>query len=335
MTPVFLALRTSPLVFVAMVGLLVRARVAGEPWAFLDTALVTYLMLALFADLATALGLRSHGWLLKWRAAWWGLGFEVYPRSTVELTQAMRGVGLASLSVPLVVSVLSGVWFATGQANWFSHSAAVWLTSTFMTVTALLPSLPRAASAGSVGDRLRRPRWARANWVWAAVVGGLDSGATLSELVLRAQLEPLLPQPAHPVEPVTLLFQTLCCERGEFELARPLLPLWLAQRDSLPAWLAVDGLKHAGAVWALVDGELAKASECLEHLVRLQLVPWYAELLNACIAHARQDPTEKARALNAWREAVSTHPRRALLLGANRWVLRRLEAETASPLGSP
>ncbi len=320
----FFALRTSPLVLVAMISLLVRGRWLGLPWSLSDTVLTTSLLEAMTGDAATLLALRSDGWGGKWRVQWSSLALEVFPGRLEALVVRMRRLGVAQVAVPLVASILSSIWFLTGNRAWWSHSSMVMLTSLFVLLTTLLPALPRIAAAGSALDRLRAPRWAHANWVWAGALRALDSGATLKDLVGKPELQALLPPSNQPLEPISLLFQTLCCERGDFEDARPLVERWPTSSSTLPAWLAVDGLKQAAAYWALIVGDQTRATELLEHVKRMQLVPWYSELVTACLAHLKGDLAARAEALSVWHAAVDTHPRRQLLLSANRWILEKL-----------
>lgn len=308
-----------------MLCLLARGRWLGLPWNLSDTVLTTYLLESMLGDAMTLLTLRRDAWSGRWRITWASLALEVFPSTLSELRARMRRLGVTQLSISLVVGGLSTIWFLSGTRLWWSHAGMVMLTSLFVLVTSLLPALPRIAAAGSAIDRLLAPRWAEANWIWAGVLRGLDQGLPLSSLVSTEQLLPLLPPKERPLEPVSLLFQTLCCEQGDFVQARPLVERWQSAHAELPAWLTVDGLKQAAAVYALVDGDLARATQCLDEVKRLQLVPWYAELVVACVAHARGNAGERDHALRVWSTAVEAHPRRGLLLGANRWILSRLE----------
>ena len=307
-----------------MLSLLARGRWLGLPWNLSDTVLTTSLLESMLGDATTLLALRRDAWSGRWRITWASLALEIFPSTLTELKARMRRLGITQLSISLVVSSLSTIWFLAGSRQWWSHAAMVMLASLFVLLTTLLPAVPRIAAAGSALDRLLAPRWAEANWVWAGVLRGLDGGAPLTALVSTERLRPLLPPHERPLEPVSLLFQTLCCEQGHFAQARPHLERWQKAPAELPVWLTVDGLKQAAAVYALVDGDLARATECLEEVKRLQLVPWYAELVVACLAHARGSASERDQALQVWKDAVDAHPRRNLLLGANRWILARL-----------
>ena len=304
-----------------MAALLVRGRWLALPWNLSDTVLTTYLLVSLVGDVTTLFSLRRDAWSGRWRVSWSSLALEVFPASLDNLATRMRRLGMTQAGVPLLATGLSGMWLFTGAPRLWSHSAMVFLTSLFLLLTTLLPALPRIAAAGSTLDRLRAPRWARANWLWAGALRALDGGAVLRELVVKAQLTQLLPPAGASLDSMSLLFQTYCCEVGDFEAARPLVVRWVPEHAGLPAWLSVDGIKHAGAFHALIDGDFNRANECLALVERLQLVPWYSQLLVACLAHAQGDPSRRAAAMSQWRAAVETHPRKGLLLGANRWVL--------------
>ena len=327
----FFALRTSPLVLAAMLVLLLRGRWLGLPWNLSDTVLTAYLLEALVGDVTTLLALRREGWGGRWRVSLASLALELFPSGVSGLVPRMRRLAETQLSVPLVASGLTTLWFLAGQRQWWSHSGMAAGTSLFVLVTTLLPAIPRIAAAGSACDRLFAPRWAQANWLWAATVRALDSGAVLRELVTTESLTGLLPGSGRPLEPISLLFQTLCCELGDFEAVRPMLKRWQNERAVLPVWLAVDGLKQSAAVFALVDGDLTQATACLEQVTTLQLVPWYASLVCACLAHATGDAATRDAELRTWHAAVEANPRRALLLSANRWILTRLEPAGPTP----
>lgn len=307
-----------------MLALLLRGRWLGLPWNLSDTVLTTYLLEALLGDITTLLALRREAWSGRWRVSVASLALEVFPSGLHQLVAKMRGLAETQLAVPLTATVISSFWFIAGTRHAWSHSAMIAATSLFVLVTTLLPAMPRIAAAGSAFDRLFAPRWARANWVWAATVRALDGGAVLRELLRPEALTSLLPAENRPLEPVSLLFQTLYCELGDFEPVRPLLTRWQTEAATLPAWLAVDGLKQSAAVYALVDGDLARATACLDAVKRLQLVPWYSELIVACLAHARGDADARDAALSTWNEAVAANPRCGLLRSANRWILARL-----------
>ncbi len=325
----FFALRTSPLVLVAMVVLLLRGRWLGLPWNLSDTVLTTYLLEALLGDMTTLLALRHEAWSGRWRVSVASLALEVFPSTVNELVPKMRRLAELQLAVPVFATVFSSFWFIAGRRQGWSHSSMIAATSVFVLVTTLLPAIPRIAAAGSALDRLRAPRWARANWVWAATVRALDGGAVLHELVRPDSLTALLPAANLPLEPISLLFQTVCCELGDFDAVRPMLARWQSESATLPAWLAVDGLKQSAAVYALIDHDLTRASTLLDEVKRRQLVPWYSELIVACVAHARGDAQAREAALRTWNEAVAANPRSGLLRSANRWIVIRLGQSTS------
>lgn len=262
---------------------------------------------------------------LQWRDL--GGGVTSLPRGLARLAPRMRVVAAAGPTATLLLSAATLGWYAALGAPGLSSVPGIAMTmGGFVLVTALLPGalLPNAPPAGSDVDQLVFARRVRAHWTHAAVLQGVVHGKLVGDQVPWAVSKPLLPREDEDVEPIVLLHALACLEAGEVERARHVLEQWLPRLDDAYDWLRVDLNSTAGCLFALVDGDVARAEACLGLVRAEEAFDWYGHLLAACICRAKGDEAGFREWLGKWKAAIAEHPNRAFALAGNAWVLRRL-----------
>lgn len=251
-------------------------------------------------------------------------GVNSLPRGAEGLRTRLRVVAGAGPAVTALVTLVAWrAWSTRGES--LASVLGVFVVMGALTfVTAMLPGalLPTRPESGTDLEQLLQPRAVLAHWVNAAAVQRLFDGARVSQVLNRDAWRALLPPMEGPVEPFELGWCISCLDAGAAGEARARLRS-MAERldDAAPEWLRTDTFNQLGCLSAL-EGELALAQTCLERVRETQSMPWYCELLVACLARARGE--DAAAALARWHAGVDAHPTRQIALAGNEWILARL-----------
>ncbi len=285
---------------------------------------------------------------LEPKVSWAGLdlggGLSSSPVGLAGLPQKLRFVALAGPVATLGLMTATLVWYQAAGAPGVASVPGIAATmGALVLVTALLPSwaLPRRPPAGTDMGQVFASRKTLAHWVRIAILDGAERGQRVSQTATPEALEPYLP-PEGVVEPVVLAWVVSCFELGQFERARPRLMTAVHPERSrrvpnteddletnVEPWLLTDLNAQAGALAALVDGDVTAARRFLAEVRTFEALPWYGDLLEACIAEASKDEAERDAALERWRSAVDAHPRGRFARSGNDWILDALEQRRA------
>ncbi|MCA2981091.1 MAG: hypothetical protein INH41_18460 [Myxococcaceae bacterium] len=273
----------------------------------------------------------------RWR---WGRptlrgALATLPIGADDLRRRLKLVALGGpLASLLATAALALAWQHTG-APLTSALGVGWVTGVLVLVSAATPGRFREATAiaGNDVDQVLGGRAIVAYWTALAVVQGVRAGRRAAAVLEDIALEPLLPPSEAPPEPVTVLAAVAHLERGDPAAAKALL---LAARphahEATLAWVSTDVLHQLGALLALHEGDPDGAATCLVEVRRTQTLPWYGDLLEACVAKASGDDELAARRLDGWLEHARATPRGRLACGGNEWILDALRPGWTLPM---
>ncbi len=256
------------------------------------------------------------------------------PIGLLHLRARLRRVAAAGPLATLAAVLLLGAALALSpNPTMTSPLGIATVTGALVLISALVPGRFREATAiaGSDLDQLLGGRRVLAHWTYLAVVQGVLEGRRLRDLVQPSDLDPLLPPPQVAPEPISLLAAVRHLEEGSLETARRLLASALPLAAEGPLWVRTDLFHQTGAVAALIDGDLPRAVDCLTQVRAQQSLPWYGDLLEACIAWASDDPAMTTLRLDRWLREAHAAPRGRLAFGGNEWILDRLRPDWRLP----
>ncbi len=265
----------------------------------------------------------------RWR---WGRlslrgAIAMLPIGATELRHRLRLVALGGpLASGLATVGLGLAWLALGVP--ITHPLGVGVvTGVLVLVSAATPGRFREATAiaGNDVDQVLGGRAVVAHWTSLAVVQGVLAGRRAMEVVQGLDLTPLRPPPGAPPEPITLLVALSHLERNEVAAARAVLRAATERaHDAALGWVSTDVFHQLGALFALHDGDVERAAACLVEVRRSQTLPWYADLLEACVAKASGDDEMATRRLDRWLDEARAMTGGRLAAGGNEWILDRL-----------
>jgi hypothetical protein len=337
-----------------MGGALARLYVLGEtqswrvvgPVALSITALtvVAWLLHLVWHELGHLVGSRAARFEidrvtlgpLEWSAAerrWrWGRpslrgAIAMLPIGAEGLRRRLRLVALGGPVASLVATVaLAAAWQATSSSI-TSPLGVGFVTGVLVLVSAATPGRFREATAiaGNDVDQALGGRSVVAYWTSLAVVQAVRAGRRATSVLEGLDLEALLPPQSAPPEPITLLAAITKLEHGEVAAAKALLEAASRKAHDAPlAWVTTDVFHQLGALLALHERDADRAAACLVEVRRFQTLPWYADLLEACVAKASGDDEMADRRLDRWFSEARALPRGQLAFGGNEWILDRL-----------
>ncbi len=262
-----------------------------------------------------------------------GGSVSLLPRGVDHVRRRLRLVALAGPTVTLALTlVTAAVWKRDSGLG--STTGIALVMGGYVLVTALLPGvmLPRRPPAGTDLEQLLGSRQVVAHWTHLAVLQGLSEGRELADVAPLPVVERLLPLRGEALEPLVLVAVIRFIEVGRLADARA----WLTHADlsTAPGWLVGDFALTAACFFALVDRDLVLAKTWALQAQEHQAQPWFSLLVEAALAAVEGRPTE-ARA--RWLASLEGYPFRAVALGANQWVLDRLDRArgTIDPADSP
>jgi hypothetical protein len=266
----------------------------------------------------------------RWR---WGRlslrgAIAMLPIGASALRRRLRLVALGGPLASLVATLALWAAWRTSGASLASPLGVGFVTGGLVLVSAATPGRFReaTATAGNDVDQILGGRAVVGYWTSLAVVQAVRAGRRAASVLEGVDLEALLPPPGAPPEPVTVLAAIAHLERGEGPAAKALLePASLRAHDAPLAWVATDVFHQLGALYALTEGDADRAAACLVHVRRHQTLPWYADLLEACVARASGDDEMAGRRLERWLAEARAAPRGRLAFGGNEWILDRLQ----------
>ncbi len=250
-----------------------------------------------------------------------GGGVVLLPRGVERLTSRLRLVAAAG---PLMTASLTLLTWTQWSARegYGSTTGIALVMGAYVLLTSLLPGvlLPRSPASGTDLEQLIASRRVLAHWTHLAVLQGLSHGAALAQVGELSALEALLPPREAPAEPLLLVVLIRWVEVGRVALVRERLTQ--VELTFAPEWLVGDLALLASCFFALVDGDAVLARSWLAVAHEHQSQPWFSLLAEAALAQLEARPSD---ALARWREHLETFPFKAVALGANRWVLDRLQ----------
>lgn len=249
------------------------------------------------------------------------------PIGASDLRRRLRLVALGGPAASVFATATLGLAFVvSGQP--VTHPVGVgFVTGLLVLASAATPGRFREATAiaGNDVDQILGSRAVVAHWTSLAVVQGVRAGQRATAVLEGIDLTTLLPPEGFPPEPVTLLAAISRLERGDVTGAKALLePASLRAHDAPLAWVATDVFHQLGALKALHEGDADGAAECLVQVRRFQTLPWYADLLEACVATASGDGEMATRRLERWLDEARRATRGRLAFGGNEWILDQL-----------
>ncbi|MDX2010436.1 MAG: hypothetical protein SFW67_09610 [Myxococcaceae bacterium] len=249
------------------------------------------------------------------------------PIGATDLRRRLRRVALGGPVASLLATGGLGLAFAiSGQP--VTHPLGVgFITGLLVLASAATPGRFREATAiaGNDVDQIVGSRGVVAHWTSLAAVQGVRAGRRAVSVLEGVEVSALLPPPGAPPEPVTLLAAIGLLERGEVASAKALLePASQEADDAALAWVSTDVFHQLGALLALHEGDVDGAAACLVQVRRFQTLPWYADLLEACVAKASGDAEMADKRLERWLHEATGAPRGRLAFGGNEWILDRL-----------
>jgi hypothetical protein len=250
-----------------------------------------------------------------------GGSVSLLPRGVNEVRGRLRRVALAGPAVTLALTALAALAWRR-EAGLGSTSGIALVMGGYVLVTALLPGvmLPRRPPAGTDLEQVLGARWVVAHWTHLAVLQGLAQGRALADVAPLPVIERLLPERRAPLEPLVLVAVLRFIEVGRVADARA----WVTHADlsSAPGWMVGDFALTAACFFALIDGDLVLARTWALQAQEHQAQPWFSLLVEAALAAVEQRPSD-ARA--RWLTELKAYPFQAVALGANQWVLDRLD----------
>lgn len=250
----------------------------------------------------------------------------------VGAEQLRRRLRLVASGGPLFTAAATlGLW-----AAWASRGEAVTsplgisvVAGGLVLLSASIPGRFRevTAVAGNDVDQIVGARPVLAHWTYLAVVQAVLSGRRPSDLTRTVDLQALLPGPDEPPEPISVIAVIHHLELGGFRDARALLDAMTPKAEDAVQWVHIDLFHQSGALAALVEGDLWRATECLAVVRAQQTLPWYSELLEACLAWASGDATMADQRLARWLDEATRVSGGRLAFGGNEWILDRLKPD--------
>lgn len=252
----------------------------------------------------------------------------ILPIGAVDLRRRLRLVAAAGPAMTLLAVLgLGAAWLVRAEPLASPLGVAL-VTGGLVLLSAATPGRFRAATAvaGNDVDQILATRPVLAHWSYLAVVQAVLAGKRPLDVTATLDFPSLLPPPGAPAEPITLVHAVHHLERGEFDAAKARLDDAAGRLEGAVPWVHTDVFHQRGALAALVDGDLDAATRCLEVVRQRQSLPWYGDLLEACIAKAGGDEEMARLRLGRWlAEARAAAPAGRLALGGNEWILERLE----------
>ena len=268
---------------------------------------------------------RHRTW--TWAGLSLGGRISTLPVGAEDLRHRLRVVAAAGPLVTLVtLAALAVAWVL--RAEPITSPLGIFLVAGgLVVVSAATPGRFRVSTAiaGNDVDQMLGGRRVVAHWTYLAVVQAVLAGRRPGEATEGLDLRVLLPPAGAPPEPITLITAVHHLERGEFTEAKALLEPASRLVEAAPGWVHTDVFHQLGAIAALVDGELEKAVRCLEIVRKKQSLPWYGDLLEACIAKAGGDDEIATRRLGHWLDEAKAVSGGRLAFGGNEWILERLD----------
>jgi len=271
----------------------------------------------------------------RWSWAGLSLGGKIatLPIGALHVRERLRLVAFAGPAVTLLVTAGSSLMWNRAQLPLTHPLGIVWVAGLLVLVSATTPGRFREATAiaGNDIDQILGGRRILAHWTYLALVQCVLSGGRPKELTPTIDFPALLPPPGTPPEPITLICAIHHLERGEFSEAKAVLEAAKPRAAEAQRWIHTDVFHQSGAIAALVDGRLEDAVLCLQVVREQQTLPWYGDLLEACIAKASGDEAMMNKRLDGWLEQARAATRGRLAFGGNEWILDRLRPGWRSP----
>lgn len=270
-------------------------------------------------------------WSVRERAfSWAGLGIGgkigTLPIGAGRLRHRLRVVAAAGPAMTLASLLVFGGLAASTGAALTSPLGVATVTGGLVLLSALTPGRFRAATAvaGNDVDQIIGGRAVLAHWTYLAVVQGVLAGRRPGEVTGGIDFAALLPPAGAPPEAITIICAVHHLEHAEPAAAKQVLEAAAARATDAPAWVHTDVFHQLGAIAALIDGQPGRAVECLKVVRQQQTLPWYGDLLEACIARAEGDAAMAERRLDRWLDEARAATHGRLAFGGNEWILDRL-----------
>lgn len=264
----------------------------------------------------------------RWSWAGLSLGGKIatLPIGAVDLRARLRLVAFAGPAVTLLVTAGAQLAWSRAQLPITHPLGVAWVAGLLVIVSATTPGRFRAATAvaGNDIDQILGGRRVLAHWTYLALVQGVLAGGRPRELTPTIDFPSLLPPSNEPPEPITLICAIHHLERAEFPEAKAVLEGAKAKASDAQSWIHTDVFHQSGAIAALIDANLDEAVKCLQVVREQQTLPWYGDLLEACIAKASGDEAMMAKRLDGWLEQARAAMGGRLAFGGNEWILDRL-----------
>lgn len=272
---------------------------------------------------------------IEWNArdrswAWAGLGIGgkigTLPIGAKDLRRRLRVVAAAGPAMTVFALLGFGALLLFTSATLTSPIGVATVTGGLVLLSAMTPGRFRASTAvaGNDIDQIAGGRAVLAHWTYLAIVQGVLAGKRPREVTEGVDFAPLLPPADEPPEAITLICAVHHLERSDFTSAKAVLTAATGRAPDAPTWVHTDVFHQLGAIAALVEHEPERAVECLAAVRKMQSLPWYGDLLEACIAKAAGDEVMADRRLEHWLEEARAAMRGRLAFGGNEWILDRL-----------
>lgn len=267
----------------------------------------------------------------EWSWAGLSLGGKIatLPIGAKDLKRRLRVVAAAGPVMTLsALAVLSVVWVARADPITSNLGIAI-VTGGLVLLSAATPGRFRAATAvaGNDIDQVLGGRQVIAHWTYLAVVQGVLSGGRPKDVTEGIDFGPLLPPSDEPPAAITLICAIHHLERQDFTGAKAVLDDAALRAAEALQWVHTDVFHQRGAIAALVDHDLDRAIACLDVVKRRQSLPWYADLLEACIAKASGDEPMAQQRTTRWVNEARAATGGRLAFGGNEWILDRLRPD--------
>lgn len=264
------------------------------------------------------------------RFSWAGLSLSgrvsTLPIGASDLKRRLRIAAAGGPIATALATLTLAVWWLRSGNEITSPIGISMVAGVLVLVSAATPGRLRASTsvAGNDVDQIIGPRWVLAHWTYLAVVQGVLAGKRPLEALGDAEVDSLIPPAPESASGITLIAAIRNLERREVEKARSLLLDASMRLTDSPSWVCTDVFHQLGAIASLIDSDLPRALECLEHVRKHQTLPWYQHLLEACVAHAQGDSVMAAKRVETWLAEARAVSGGRLALGGNEWILERL-----------
>ncbi|MBL8918204.1 MAG: hypothetical protein JNJ54_05050 [Myxococcaceae bacterium] len=269
---------------------------------------------------------RDRAW--SWAGLSLGGRISTLPIGAHDLRRRLRIVAAAGPLVTLVALAALALAWALRAEPITSPLGIFLVAGALVVVSAATPGRFRQATAvaGNDVDQMLGGRRIVAHWTYLAVVQAVLAGRRPREVTAGLDFPALLPPAGAAPEPISLINAVHHLERGEFAEAKALLQPASQVVEDAPGWVHTDVFHQLGAIAALVDGDSDEAVRCLEVVRKKQSLPWYGDLLEACIAKAGGDAEMADKRLARWLAEAKAASGGRLAFGGNEWILERLDA---------